>query len=173
MGQKDLTSPIKGIYVHDSTGWQPDAIKECSKRGVVCVWWHNYNKNTISLLRGVLDGGEKLEFYYLVKNIARYKAVIRDFAVKEDYVKRVPKWKEEYYRNYVQGDSCQFKPEERFDMYEDVGKSGKIMHPEIVFLVSDFEELPTEPEIRPENIVRYGDVKDASYNIRAFTDIKV
>ncbi len=152
------TTAIKGLFAHDNTGWQEDAVSD-SNGGPICIWWHRGQpKEIVKILRKIIDSGDTFDLYYIQANQAVYKATIADFATsseeyeskKADWISYSPKW---------------FQP--TFSDYND--NDGK-REAAIVFLASKFERLNCRFPV--ELFVRY---KNMSYNPRggmpAFTRI--
>lgn len=127
---------IQGIFVHDNTGWQDNAVVDSAGRGI-CLWWHKLpkRKEIMASLRSIVDDQRTFDFYFVQNNQAVYKATIVDFSMREEYDSKYPDWAKQ--------NPAWIK--ERFDDYEDNDGARKAS---VVFLASKFERLTHQIPIK-------------------------
>ncbi|MBR4133977.1 MAG: AAA family ATPase [Bacteroidales bacterium] len=129
---------IKGLVAIDGTDWKEDFESEIteSEHGYGIMWRHNPPTDSDKVLKALREqintyGG--FDFYIVAKDWTIYKAVVSDFATKEDYPSIVEEWKTK--------SPVWFQ--ERFDDYNDKDSEGKITkQAKIAYLVKSFKSIP-------------------------------
>lgn len=147
---------IKGLFAHDSTGWQRDFKKGVETNGCG-IMWKNHLSDLDEIkpqLRKLIEVYGHFPFYNLAKNKVNYKFNIIDFATEEDYEGKKDKW----------GIRKPFRYEDSFSDYKAGTQIAKI-----AFLVDKVEE--TKAPIHHNDFVNYN--KNAGRrNAAAFKYIK-
>ena len=147
---------IKGLFAHDSTGWQRDFKKGVETNGCGIMWKNHLSdwNEIIPQLRKLIEDYGHFPFYNLANNNTNYKFNIIDFATKDDYERRKNKWKT---RN-------PFKYEDSFSNYKAGNQIAKI-----AFLVDNVED--TKPPIHHNDFVNFNK-KAGRRNAAAYKYIK-
>lgn len=134
---------IKGLVAIDGTEWKEEFESEIaeSEHGYGIMWRHNTPTDSDKVLKALKErintfGG--FDFYIVSKDLTIYKAVIEDFALKEDYPSVVEEWKAK--------SPVWF--EERFEDYNDKDSNGKITkQAKIAYLVKSFHSIPEDERL--------------------------
>ena len=147
---------IKGLFAHDSTGWQRDFKKGVETNGCGIMWKNHLSDwdEIIPQLRKLIEEYGHFPFYNLAKNKVNYKFNIIDFATKDDYETKKNDWK---IKN-------PFWYEDRVSDYQSGTQKAKI-----VFLVDNVEEINTP--IHHNDFVTFNK-NAAQTNVAAFKYIK-
>ena len=147
---------IKGLFAHDSTGWQRDFKKGVETNGCGIMWKNHLSDwdEIIPQLRKLIEDYGHFPFYNLAKNKVNYKFNIIDFATKDDYETKKNDWK---IKN-------PFWYEDRVSDYQSGTQKAKI-----VFLVDNVEEINTP--IHHNDFVTFNK-NAAQTNVAAFKYIK-
>jgi 5-methylcytosine-specific restriction protein B len=147
---------IKGLFAHDSTGWQRDFKKGVETNGCGIMWKNHLSDwdEIIPQLKKLIEDYGSFPFYNLAQNKVNYKFNIIDFATKDDYETKKNDWK---IKN-------PFWYKDRVSDYQSGTQKAKI-----VFLVDKVEE--TKTPIHHNDFVNYN--KNAGRrNAAAFKYIK-
>lgn len=149
---------VKGLFMHDTGSWKDEFLDDIGD-GKGCLWWHTlpvrYREKIMSRLADIISRGSSFDLYYIVRNLAAYRARVVDFATRENYAEKYPIWKQE--------NPCWISAD--FGGYADDSH-----HAEIVFLVDYFKKVETP--IYVENFSKYKNMKYSTRGgVAAFTKI--
>lgn len=122
---------VVGLFVHETDdGWKEWLLNEMSSGKKGCIWWHTkpkrYTDDIINQLEDKIRQGETFEFYYIKDNQAYFKAIVSDFADKDNYDQKKLIWQNN-------------SPAWLEDAFEDFCDDKR--NAEIVFLIDKFEKL--------------------------------
>jgi len=126
---------IEGLVVCDNTGWIEEAINSLYTMENIILWWDKKpsgGNEVIKLLRDKIENSDENCFfiYYTINQVAYYRATVRDFAFKDEFLQTG--WnsngKTAWYFN-------------QFDKYKTKKENGKTSFAKILFLVDKIEKL--------------------------------
>lgn len=152
---------IKGLVARDGTDWREEFIDDISSSSFgYGVLWRNTlptgKQKIIEKLRNIINEGNTFDFYFVKDNITTYKAIIEDFATKEEYPNIKNKWesKQPIWFN------------EDFSKYKSEKQQAKV-----VFLVKAFEKIPRENQLHINNFEIFEQANAYINNYVAYTNI--
>ncbi|MFD2554762.1 McrB family protein [Sphingobacterium tabacisoli] len=131
--QSDWLDEIVGLMAADSTGWQEDFVNDSESYQGLVVW--NSKKptgrdSTLKALRDLILDNGSFPLYYSSKGSVVFKAIIKDFAVDQNTLKKWGNLNKKTIYAYQQ----------KFDRYKDNNKSAKIL-----FLAESIERVSPIP----------------------------
>jgi hypothetical protein len=132
-----LEERLEGLVVCDDTGWYQSAIQELSISKYIVLWWDKRPTGidpVIELLEKAIHNSEQNCFYiyYSIKQKAKYRARIIDFALESNY-------KDKDWKSYNK--VAWLEP--NFSDYMEKKDQGKDKFAKIVFLADELIELDT------------------------------
>lgn len=130
---------INGLVADDDTDWFEKAIKILKRNKYLILWWDklpagsNSIENTLNELRHTLNTQSYFDLYYVKNGQTNYKAVIKDFALSNNY--NPGEWREKYAGLLL---------ENNFEDYEGTKHGSGLQKAQIVFVAEFLEKI--EPE---------------------------
>jgi MoxR-like ATPase len=152
---------IQGLITRDSTNWTEEFLEDISSSSSgYGVLWRNTlptgKQKIIEKLRNIINEGNTFDFYFVKDNLTTYKAIIEDFATKEEYPNIKNKW-ESKQPIWFNKDFSKYKSEKQ--------------QAKVVFLVKAFEKIPRENQLHINNFEIFEHANAYINNYVAYTNI--
>jgi len=165
-----LTTNIKGLVIRDNSwygnsNWRDDLVTEMQGAKYGIMWKDtlptNYNNGVGSSLKELIDKDGSFPVYIVCQSVAKYKANVVEFSLKEEYDSIKEDWGK--LKPYGFGDD--------WSQYEADGRGTRHQYAKIVFLMDKFEAIPQDKQFNYDHFVTYKGSTAAQKNPVAYLRI--